>query len=71
MLSKATIELKQFSIIEAAATEQWQFKATMQYIDIKFIVRQSMAEQLVMVDDTIQEIWMIIKQLHIHSHGLK
>ena len=43
----------------------------MQYIDIKFIVRQSMAEQLVVVDDTVQETWMIIKQLHIHNHGLK
>ena len=71
MLSQATIELKQFSIIEAAATEQLQFRATVQYIDIRFIERQSMAKQLVVVDDTVQETLMIIKQLHIHNHDLK
>ena len=71
MLSQATIELKQFSIIEAAATEQLWFRAIVQYIDIRFIERQSMAKQLVVVDDTVQETLMIIKQLHIHNHDLK
>ena len=71
MLSQATIELKQFSIIEAAATEQLWFRAIVQYIDIRFIERQSMAKQLVVVDDTVLETLMIIKQLHIHNHDLK